>query len=121
MLLVLGSWAMGCVAFGILGLLVLASVPGLRLTFLNLLLFVVGAFPGALACLIGYLQLFAGHELQDAAFVGLFPVLFAGASLGGALLVKLKIRFVKNRVRWTTNLVAVLPKTLDKVSRHTRV
>jgi len=95
MMLVLGSFAIGSVALGILGLLVLACVPGLRLTFLNLLLFVVGAFFGALAFSLGYLLIFSGHELKDAAFVGLFLAFFAGATLGGALLVKLKIRFVK--------------------------
>jgi hypothetical protein len=95
MLLVLGSFVICCVACATLGLIVLACVPGLRLTFLNLLLFVVGAFLGALAFLLGYLGIFAGHELKDAAFVGLFLVFFAGATLGGAGLVKLKMRFVK--------------------------
>jgi len=95
MMLVLGSFAIGSVALGILGLLVLACVPGLRLTFLNLLFFVVGAFFGALAFSLGYLLIFSGHELKDVAFVGLFLAFFAGATLGGALLVKLKIRFVK--------------------------
>lgn len=94
-MLVLGSLVIVGVAFGILGLLVLACVPGLRLTFLNLLLFVVGAFFGGLAFSLGYLLIFAGHELKDAAFVGLFLVFFAGATLGGAGLVKLKMRFVK--------------------------
>ena len=95
MLLVLGSCVICCVAFGILGLLVLACVPGLRLTLMNLLIFLVGAFPGALAFALGYLLLFAGHELSDAAFAGLFVVFFAGAMLGGTLLVTLKIRFLK--------------------------
>jgi hypothetical protein len=99
MVLVLGSCVMGCVAFGILGLLVLAFVPGLRLTFMNLFIFLVGAFFGALAFSLGYLLIFAGHELKDAAFVGLFLVFFAGATLGGALLVKLKNRFVKPNAR----------------------
>jgi hypothetical protein len=97
MLLVLGSFVMGCVAFAILGLVVLACIPGLRLTFLNLLLFVAGAFLGALVCLLGYLRIFAGHELKDAAFVGLFPILLAGAALGGALFNWLKIRFVMTK------------------------
>jgi hypothetical protein len=70
MLLVLGSFVICCVACATLGLIVLACVPGLRLTFLNLLLFVVGAFLGALTFLLGYLGIFAGHELKDAAFVG---------------------------------------------------
>jgi hypothetical protein len=95
MLLVLGSFGISCISFAILGLVVLACVPGFHLTFLNLLLFVVGAFLGALAFLFGYAQIFAGHELRDAAFVGLFPVLLTGAALGGVLLVWLKIRFVK--------------------------
>jgi hypothetical protein len=110
MLLVLGSLVMACVACVTLGLIVLACVPSLRLTFLNLLLFVVGAFFGAVALLLGYLEVFAGHELKDAAFVGLFLVFFGGATLGGVLLVKLKIRLVK------TERAAGLPKTLDKAS-----
>jgi hypothetical protein len=77
MLLMLGSVAIGFVASAILGLLVLACVPGLRLTFLNLILFMVGAFVGAAVFLIGYAGIFAGHERKDAAFVGLFPVLLA--------------------------------------------
>lgn len=95
MLLVLGSCVICCVAFGILGPLVLVFVPGLRLTFMNLLTFLVGAFPGALAFALGYLLIFAGHELSDAAFVGLFVVFLAGAMFGGTLLVTLKIRFLK--------------------------
>ncbi len=95
MLLMLGSLAIACVASAILGLLVLACVPGLRLTLLNLIVFIVGAFVGAVAFLIGYARIFGGHELKDAAFLGIFPVLLAGATLGGILLVKLKTRLLK--------------------------
>jgi hypothetical protein len=53
---------MSCVAFTILGLLVLALRPALRLTFLNLLLFVLDAVPGGLALLFLYGRWFARHR-----------------------------------------------------------
>jgi hypothetical protein len=116
MLLVLGSFVMVCTAFGTLGLIVLACVPSLRVTFLNLLLFVIGAFFGALAFLLAYLEIFKGHELKDAAFVGLFLVFFLGATLGGALLVKLKIRFLKTE-RTTTSQSALSPVSCKTIKR----
>lgn len=40
-----------CVVYTIVGYVVLACVPALRVTLLNLITFVIGAFPGSLAFL----------------------------------------------------------------------
>ena len=88
------GFVMGCVAFTILGLTILRCIPGLRLTLFNLFLFVVGSFPGALAFLFVYGQIFAKKQLSNGAFVGIFPVLLVGGSLGGMLVVWLKTRFM---------------------------
>jgi hypothetical protein len=86
---------MCCIGYTILGLIVLACLPALRLTFLNLFLFLVGAFPGGLALLFVYGRIFARNQLSDAAFYGIFPILLVGGASGGALLVWLKTRLVK--------------------------
>ncbi len=91
-------FVIGCVTYTILGLVVLVCVPALRLTFLNLFLFLAGAFPGGLALLFVYGRIFARNQLGDAAFYGIFPVLLVGGATGGALLVWLKMRLVKTRL-----------------------
>lgn len=73
-----------CVAFTILGLVVLALLPAFRLTFVNLLLFVTGAVPGGIAFLFLYGRVFARSQLSDRAFYGIFPVLILGGGCGGA-------------------------------------
>jgi hypothetical protein len=89
---------LGCVAFTILGVIVLASVPALRLRFLNLLLFLLGAFPSGLLCLFIYGRLFARNQLSDAAFYGFFPILLIGGAVGGTLTVWLKTRLARPRL-----------------------
>ena len=93
MLLPLMAFVLGCVAYTILGVLVLACIPSLRLTMLNLVFFVVGAFLATPVFLFVYGQIFARNQLSDAAFVGIFPVLLVGGVFGGALVVWLKVRF----------------------------
>ena len=85
------------VGFTIVGLIALAGIPALRLTFLNLSLFVGGAIPGALLFLFVYGRIFARNQLSDMAFIGIFPVLLVGGMLGGLLLVRLKARLIKKR------------------------
>ena len=92
------GFVMGCVAFTVLGLIVLSCVPAFRLTFLNLFLFVVGAFLGGLTFLFVYGRIFARNQLSDTAFYGIFPVLLVGGAFGGALLVWVKMRFVKTQI-----------------------
>ena len=58
------SFMLGCVAFTILGVIVLACVPALRLRFLNLLLFLLGAFPSGLLCLFIYGRLFCEKSVE---------------------------------------------------------
>ena len=89
---------MCCVSYTILGLVVLSRVPTLRLTFLNLFLFLVGAFAGGLGLLFMYGRIFARNQLSDAAFYGIFPILLVGGAAGGALLVWLKTRLEKPRL-----------------------
>ena len=66
MLLPLAGFVVGCVVFTILGLIVIASIPKLRLTITNLFLFVVGAFPGTLTSAYLYSSIFAdsANELK---------------------------------------------------------
>ena len=92
------GFLMGSVAFTVLGLIVLACVPALRLTIRNPVTFVVGAFPGTLALGYVYGRLFADsrNELDSkAAVLGLFFVLLIGAIVGGTGLVWLGMRLVK--------------------------
>ena len=98
MLLPLMGFVLGCTAYMILGLVVLACIPSFRLTFLNLILFVMGAMLTAPVCLFAYGQIFARKDLSDAAFVGIFPALLIGGVSGGALVVWLKERFVKKHL-----------------------
>lgn len=79
-----------CVIYGFLGLIVLASVPALRVTVLNLIAFVVGALAGSTIFSIVYGQ-YRGplDNYPDA-------IHFVGALAGGAVLVWLKMRFVKS-------------------------
>jgi hypothetical protein len=88
---------MGCIAFTVLGLIVLACVPVLTLALKNLSVFVVGAFPGALA--FGYLY---GRAFTDgrneldttAAVLGSFAMMLIGAIAGGTASVWLTVRWV---------------------------
>ena len=98
MLLPFIGFVAGCVVFTILGSIVLACVPTLRLSVVNLLLFVMGAFPGALALPYLYGRIFADSNNQltsKTAVLGLFVVMLVGATGGGAALVWLRIRFVR--------------------------
>ena len=86
MLLPLIAFVMGCVVFGGIGLIVLSrGIPELRLTSVNLLLFVVGAFLGTLALELLYARIFAdagGHLRNSVAVIGQVPAMLVGA-VGG--------------------------------------
>jgi len=97
MLLPLMMFAMGCIAFTVLGLIVPACVPVVTLTVKNVSVFVVGAFPGALA--FGYLygRAFADARSElntTAAVIGSFVAMLLGATAGGMALVWLMVRWV---------------------------
>jgi hypothetical protein len=79
-----------CVVYAFLGLLVLATVSTLRVTFLNLTVFVIGALVGS--------TVFSIMSGQFQGSLDNYPdaIHFAGAVVGGAALVWLKIRFVKS-------------------------
>jgi hypothetical protein len=94
MLLPLIGFAVGCVVFTVVGSIVLGYFAGLPLTRTNLLVFVIGAFPGAAG--LGYLHelIFADakHELHSIAAVLVYvAVMLIGAILGGTTLVWLKV------------------------------
>jgi hypothetical protein len=97
MLLPLVAFEWGFLASLVVGMIILALVPGLRLTVPNIFLFVVGAFPGALVLLLVYGWMFGRNQWSDAALTAIFPILLVGGALGGTLLVWLKTRFVKPR------------------------
>ena len=89
------AFVLGCIAYMILGLIVLACIPSFRLTFLNLILFVMGAMLTAPVCLFAYGQIFARDGLSNAAFVGIFPVLLIGGGFGGTLMIWLFSKVAK--------------------------
>jgi len=98
MLLPFIGFVTGCVVFTVVGLVILSRLPKLRATFPNLLVFVVGAFPGAAG--LGYLDelVFADarHFLNSpAAVLGFFAAMLVGAIIGGTTLVWLKTRITK--------------------------
>jgi hypothetical protein len=97
MLLPLMAFEWGFLAFTLVGVITLGIAPGLRLTVPNIIVFVVGAFPGALVLFLAYGWVFGRNQWSDAASTGIFAVLLVGGELGGTLLVWLKTRFVKTR------------------------
>jgi hypothetical protein len=87
-------------SYAMLGFVILVRVPGLRLTFLNWFLFLVGAFASALALLFVYGHAIAGDHLSEVALYGVFPVLMIGGAAGGTLFVSVKTRVSRTqRVR----------------------
>jgi hypothetical protein len=97
MLLPAMAFVIGCTAYAILGLVVLAWLPALRLTFFNLFVFVAGAFCGGVAFLFVYGRLFMRADFNHVAFYGIFPTLIVGGAIGGTLLVWVKTRLVRAR------------------------
>jgi hypothetical protein len=93
MLLPLMFLILSVIGYTILGLLFLSCVPRLRVTFLNLILFLLGAFVGGLALLFFYGRLFARTKLDGTTFYGIFPVLLIGGLLGGGFLLWFRGRF----------------------------
>ena len=96
MLLPLIGFIVGCVVFSGMGLIVLSrGIPALRLTLINLLLFVSGAFLGTFALVLLYGRIFAdaANQLNSAVSVfGLIPVMLVGAVGGGVGVVWLRTR-----------------------------
>jgi hypothetical protein len=79
----------------VVGLVLLACIPSLRLTFTNLILFVVGGFAGVGAA--GYLVSLILRHWEGSRVLGLLalPVVGVGAAIGGSGLVWLKTHFAK--------------------------
>ena len=78
------------VIYALVGLIVLATIPALRVTLLNLVAFVVGALIGS--------TIFSIASGQFRSPLDNYPdaIHFAGALTGGVLLVWLKMRFLKS-------------------------
>jgi hypothetical protein len=79
-----------CMVYGFVGLIVLATVPALRVTLLNLTAFVIGALIGS--------TVFSVVSGQFQGPLDNYPdaIHFAGAVVVGAGFVWLKTRFVKS-------------------------
>jgi hypothetical protein len=90
MLLPLMFLILSVIGYTILGLLFLACVPRLRVTFVNLFLSLLGALVGGLALLFFFGRIFAKTKLGDAAFYGILPILVIGGLLGGGFLLWLR-------------------------------
>jgi hypothetical protein len=85
-----------CLVYTILGSIVLACVPSFRVTLLNVVIFVIGAWPGV------YAYYYASGFLLDHAPFHIVPLehypvalSLVGAIIGGTLMVWLKLRFTK--------------------------
>jgi hypothetical protein len=78
--------------YAVLGSIVLAVVPGLRVTLLNLVTFVVGAWLGGMAFLVAYVNISSARFDRYPDAVSLF-----GAIACGTALVWLKLRFVQRQ------------------------
>ena len=78
------------VIYTFMGLIVLASIPALRVTLLNLIAFVIGALIGS--------TIFSVVSGQFHSPLDNYPdaIHFVGAVTGGVVLVLLKMRFVKS-------------------------
>jgi hypothetical protein len=85
-----------CLVYTIVGSIVLACVPNFRVTLLNVIAFVIGAWPGSYAYYYALGFLF-DHVAYRFGPLGHYPVAFSlvGAVAGGILLVCLKLRFIK--------------------------
>jgi hypothetical protein len=79
-----------CVIYTFVGLIVLASIPALRVTLLNLIAFVIGALIGS--------TIFSVVSGQFHGPLDNYPdaIHFVGAVTGGVVLVFLKMWFVKS-------------------------
>ena len=91
----------------VLGLIILALAPALRLTFVNLIFFVTGAFLGLIISTNLYLYvsraLLAVVRVRSSsvADVSVYPVMSLGTTAGGAGLVWLKMPLRKEEVNVT--------------------
>jgi hypothetical protein len=78
------GFVLGCIAFSILGTLVLVLDPRLRWSIGNVMIFIVGAFAGVVGYSITYYCL-VGDQPMDSAAAALSAI-FTFAGLGGWLL-----------------------------------
>ena len=92
----------GCVTFATLGIIVLASVPFFRLTFLNLLVFVMVAVPGAFFSLFVLGNLFLRDQSIGGSWYGAFAFFAVGGMTFGSLAVCLKMRITSAKRREST-------------------
>jgi hypothetical protein len=98
MLLPLMGFVLGCVVFTIVGSIVLAFIPKLHLNLMSLLLFVVGALPGALLSVYLYGRAFADSQnylTSKSAVLGSFAVMLVGGASAGVVLVLLKTKLLR--------------------------
>ena len=90
-------------AFAILGAVVIACLPGWRVTWAHLIWLAVGGFPGAAAAARvatwGVTKLPATWSVhsRDAGNVLGFSIVLIGAALGGSAFVWIKMRIVERR------------------------
>ena len=89
MIIPLVGCLLACTIFGCIGAALLALIPHLRPTLVNIALFVIGAVPSCGAAAIAYGRVFgdATGELRLPAVVGLFAVLLVAGVCGGLLAV----------------------------------
>jgi hypothetical protein len=87
MLIPLVGFFVACAIFACVGVAVLAFIPRLRPTLVNLAVFVVGAVPSAAASAVAYGRIVGNEigELNSVAVIGLFVVLLVVGLCAGLL------------------------------------
>ena len=87
MLLPLVGFFIACTIFACIGAAVLALVPKLRPTLVNVAVFVLGAVPTAAVSAVAYGRVYANETgvLNPVAVLGLFAVLLVAGLCGGLL------------------------------------
>ena len=87
MLIPLVGFLVACAVFACIGAAVLAFIPKLRPTLVNVAVFVVGAVPSSAVSAVAYGRLFGNEtgELTSVAVIGLFVVLSIVGLCGGLL------------------------------------
>ncbi len=98
MLVPLVGFVLACAIFASVGAALLALIPKLRPTLLNVGLFVLGAVPSSAASVIAYGRLFGNTEGEidsAGAVLGIYLVLFLAGACGGLLTVLVSKRLMR--------------------------
>jgi len=91
------GFLIGCIGFTFLGIIALKFLPSFRLTIVNLIVFVMGAFPGALLLTMAFKPIYYATNIEltnNALICMMLSMMLLGGIIGGLCIVKIleKIR-----------------------------